>query len=489
MNILYCRKSTEDNNRQILSIESQKSNLLTLAEYNNLKVDKIFIESMSAKQPGRPEFEQMTQLIEKHPNSVILVWKLDRLARNPVDEGKIKWLLQQNIISKIITPDRTYLPEDNALISAVEFGMANQYIRDLSANVKRGNETKLKNGGYTGKTPFGYLNDKANKSVVVDPERSPYVQKIFRMFVTGGYSLKDTANQMYQEGLRTKGGKKIHPSLLYRLITNPFYTGVMVRNGKHYQGSHVPLVSTELFSECQRVLTGNRSKKQKHLFPLRGFVSCPLCGCMVTASLRRGHQYYHCTDGKGLHKRQAEPREHFRSETLNKAVASKLKELQFDERQIEIMYKASMEKNKNNDNFLETTKQNIENQLKQLQDKRQRTEDVFIDGSLPKDRYEARILDLNNQEANLSNQLKQLQQKQQAEGIDTIGQTKKAFLTALYAEKDFLCGDDVKKRELAKILLSDILVKDQNIQQIQFKPAFQRMFLSPKNIDFVSWSG
>ena len=294
---------------------------------------------------------------------------------------------------------------------------------------------------------------------------------------------------MFDDGLRTKGNKKIHASLLYRMITNPFYTGLMVRHGQHYQGNHTPLVSSELFQECQRVLSGNRSKKQKRLFPLRGFVSCPLCGCMITASVRKGHQYYHCTDGKGKHKSQQEAREHFRSEVLNKEVAKKLKGLQFDERQVEIMYKADLEKSQHNNSFLETSKTQIQNSLKSLAEKRARTEDVFIDGSLPKDRYEARILDLNNQETDLSNQLKQLGQKFKADGLETIGQTKKAFLTAIYAEKNFLCGDDLQKRELAEILLSDVLVKDQKVQEIQFKPAFQRMYLSPKKLDFGAWSG
>ena len=99
MNILYCRKSSEDSNRQVASIDSQKTNLAELAKRDNLTVSKTFTESMSAKQPGRPEFEKMIKLIEQHPGSVILVWKLDRLARNPVDEGKIKWLLQKKTIS------------------------------------------------------------------------------------------------------------------------------------------------------------------------------------------------------------------------------------------------------------------------------------------------------------------------------------------------------------------------------------------------------
>ncbi len=484
MNIIYCRKSTEDSNRQVLSIESQKSNMLDLVQREKLEVDKIFVESKSASIPGRPEFQVMIDLIEQNPGSILFVWKLDRLARNPVDEGKIKWLLQQKVIGKIITPDRIYLPEDNALISAVEFGMANQYTRDLRANVKRGMDTKLKNGGWIGRCPYGYIHKQVNKKILVDTEKSPYIVKLFTLFASGGYSLKDIVKILYDEGLRTPAGHKVRGCVLYKLLNNPFYTGIMVSNGKHYQGNHQPLVSKELFDQCQNVLHGNRSKKQKHLFPLRGFMTCPDCGCMITASLRKGHQYYHCTDGKHQH---TAGREHFNSQVLNKEVALKLSEFKFDEEMVEIMYQAALVKSQQDTAFTETSKANIQNQLNSLSEKRARTEDVFIDGSLPKDRYEARILDLNNQQTDLTNQLKQLEKNLNDNSSDTIGQTKKAFLTAIYAEKDFLCGDDLKKKELAEILLSDIKPKDQKVQSIQFKPVYQRMFLSPKNLDYSTW--
>jgi hypothetical protein len=112
----------------------------------------------------------MIKLIEQYPGSIILVWKLDRLARNPVDEGKIKWLLQNKIISKIITPDRIYCPEDNALIASVEFGMANQYILDLSKNVRRGIKAKLEKGGWPNFAPIGYLNDGKGTPVSVSKQ-------------------------------------------------------------------------------------------------------------------------------------------------------------------------------------------------------------------------------------------------------------------------------------------------------------------------------
>jgi site-specific DNA recombinase len=378
MNILYCRKSSEDSNRQVLSIESQKSNLLEVAAREKLTIEKTFTESMSAKEPGRPEFGKLIALIKKNPGSIVFVWKLDRLSRNPVDEGEIKWLLQIKTIAKIVTPERTYYPEDNSLIASVEFGMATQYVKELSTNVKRGNRTKLENGGYTGRAPFGYLNDLAAKSVIVDELRAPYVEKIFRMFASGGYSLKDISNKLYGEGFRTKSGKKAHASMLYRMIVNPFFAGVTVRAGKHYQGSHTPLVSTELFDQAQSILSGHRPRKQKRMFPLTGYVSCPLCPCAITASLRKGHQYYHCTDGKKLH---TNGREHFRAEVLNEELAGKFKGLQFDIEMIEGMYKASLEENQYDGSLAETQVQNVVQQQKLLAQRRGRLEDTYLDGS------------------------------------------------------------------------------------------------------------
>ena len=170
-------------------------------------------------------------------------------------------------------------------------------------------------------------------------------------------------------------------------------------------------------------------------------------------------------------------------------VVSNFKKLPFNEELVEIMYLAAKEKSNSNSQFAENAKNQIVSQLNLLQEKRQRVEDVFVDGSMTKDRYEARILDLNDQEVTLRNQLKQLEEKLNLGGNTTIEQTKKAFLTAVYAEKDFLCGDDLKKREVAEILLSNLTIQNGIIQQIQFKSYFQLMYSAPKNADFSIWQG
>src|SRR5579862_9647800 len=122
---IYARKSTEDEDRQILSIDAQLSELRNISVQESRTVLTILTESKSAKDPGREVFNDMIRRIEKGEANAILTWKLDRLARNFEDGGRIIGLLQRGVIQQIRTFERTYLPSDNVLMMAVEFGMAN----------------------------------------------------------------------------------------------------------------------------------------------------------------------------------------------------------------------------------------------------------------------------------------------------------------------------------------------------------------------------
>ena len=140
---LYVRKSTDVEDKQVRSIEDQLAVLRALAKQEGLSIAQEFTEKQSAKRPGRPVFGNMLLKIERGEAQGILCWKLDRLARNPIDGGQISWFLQKGTIQHIQTHDRSYYPTDNTLVMSVEFGMANQFILDLSVNTKRGLHEKV----------------------------------------------------------------------------------------------------------------------------------------------------------------------------------------------------------------------------------------------------------------------------------------------------------------------------------------------------------
>jgi len=162
---LYARKSTDVEDKQILSIEAQLAELRELAKRENLHIADEFIEKRSAKVPGRPIFNEMISRIQNGEAQGIVCWKIDRLSRNPVDSGKIQWLLQKGIITHIQTHGQSHYPNDNVLMMSVELGMANEYVRQLSENTARGLRQKARRGEFPGFAPIGYINNPTIKKI------------------------------------------------------------------------------------------------------------------------------------------------------------------------------------------------------------------------------------------------------------------------------------------------------------------------------------
>lgn len=308
--LLYARKSTESEDRQVLSLDSQVKELTDLARSRGADIELLPPESRSAKAPGRPIFGRLMEQITKKGADGLLCWKLDRLARNPVDGAALIWAMDQGRLREIVTPGRTFTNRgDDKFWMQLEFGMAKKYVDDLSDNVKRGIRAKLEMGWSPGLPPLGYLNDLATKTIVADPDRFPLLRKMWDQILAGlpPYRVLWLANNRW--GLRTRTLKHHHggplrANVFYRMLSNPYYYGLIVREDKRYVGAHPPLITKDEFDAVQRLLfRPNRMETRTHLFAYAGLMSCGECGASVTAEDKINpygshYIYYHCTKRK-----------------------------------------------------------------------------------------------------------------------------------------------------------------------------------------------
>src|SRR3989339_706153 len=310
--IAYCRKSTDEKDKQVLSIESQIEELKEFAQRENLQIVKFITESKTAKIPGRVEFNHLIQLIEVGEIQGILTWHPDRLARNSIDGGQIIYLLDTGKLLDLKFPtfwfDNT--PQGKFMIS-MAFSEAKYYVDNLSQNVKRGNRQKLRRGDWPNKAPFGYLNNKADKSIYLDNERAKFVTKAFQLFSTGRFTYVDIRRFFIQNKIRNISGVKPHLDKIKRILTDPFYYGYMEFNGELFAGNHRPLISKKLFDQCQKIVKQHSRQENsiKSGFNFLGLIKCKECGSSITAEThskfyprtnnRVTYTYYRCSKKKG----------------------------------------------------------------------------------------------------------------------------------------------------------------------------------------------
>ena len=306
---IYARKSSESEDKQVASVSSQIKELKDLAERHGLDILDILTEEKSAKAPGRPVFNKMMEDVQQGKAQGIICWKLDRLARNPVDGGQIGWLLQQSVIKHIQTYQREYFPTDNVLMMNLEFGMANQFVLDLSENTKRGMRNKVSEGWYPHKPPLGYLNNKYNSPdlppIYKDTNSSALMKQLWDTLLKKKCSISTLYQKALDIGLVTDKNKPITRSKFYTLFQNPFYCGCFKWKGVLYSGNHEPMISKAEFDFVQEIISGNKpSFYNNYVFAFTGMMRCGECGAGITAENKTKHQkngnthhyiYYRCT--------------------------------------------------------------------------------------------------------------------------------------------------------------------------------------------------
>ena len=295
---LYARKSTDVEDKQVLSIEAQLTELREYAAREKLFVVEELIEKQSAKIPGRPLFNLMLERIEKEEASGIVSWHPDRLARNSVDGGKLIYLIDAGKIMALKFPQFWFeaTPQGKFMLN-IAFGQSKYFVDSLSENTKRGLCQKVRRGEMPGLVPVGYINDSRTKTIVVDKRKAPIVKQTFEMFATGNYRILDIADFLAKNGLISKTGNNWKIDRVSRqILSNPFYYGHFRYLREIHEGVQEPIITKKLFDAVQLVLN-KRSKpwsKPRVPKPYLGLFRCGECGMMITAEQKL--KYYKHTD-------------------------------------------------------------------------------------------------------------------------------------------------------------------------------------------------
>lgn len=312
--VLYARKSTESEERQILSIESQVKEMLQLAEKENLEIIDIRRESHSAKDSGRrPVFKEILEDIRRGRFNGILTWAPDRLSRNAGDLGSLVDLMDQKQLLQIRTYGQSFIntPSEKFLLMIL-CSQAKLENDNKSVNVKRGLRTRCEMGLRPGPAVLGYLNQKRvdkKCEVIIDQERAPIVKKMFEKVAYEYWSGRKIYNWLkFELNFKTpKGNKGLTLGNIYLILQNPFYYGAFeypTKSGNWYQGKHVPIITKELFNDVQKQIKSQFIRSETKEFAFTKLMTCSLCGSGITADEKFKKQkngnvhryvYYGCT--------------------------------------------------------------------------------------------------------------------------------------------------------------------------------------------------
>jgi len=483
--ILYARKSTDVEDKQVLSIEAQLVELRNYAKQEGLQVVDELVEKQSAKIPGRPIFGQLLKRAEAGEVNGILAWHPDRLARNSIDGGQIVYLLDQTHLTSLKFPtfwfDNT---SQGKFILSIAFGQSKYYVDNLAENTKRGLRQKVRRGEYPSHAPLGYINDLRSKSIIVDKRRAPIVVQAFDLYARGNQRLEDISHFFASKGVLTRGGKPFKKDKIKHILSNPFYYGHFRYVGELHEGKHRPILTKTLFDKVQLVLIERgRPRKTKHNNPkvFCGLLRCGSCGLMVTGETHTKTQkngnihtytYYHCTK-KRKDMRCLEP--HIRQEALDKQLSSLLSAYALPD-----SWMTSLAKMLNTDEsqaeqsagvFVAETTGKISN----LHSKLQRLLDSYLDQDIDRETYIAKKAELMSEKKSLEEQNSKL----------TL--TSKAWVEPMrewLKRANSICkvtsGDDLlAKKLLAKeIFGSNLFLQSQKTQP----PAAAISFSPPENI-------
>jgi site-specific DNA recombinase len=429
-----------------VSLEEQRSIIEAYAARIGAAVVEWFVETRTAAKAGRPVFDRMVKLVRQSKAEGFIVHKLDRTTRNWYDWAEINNLLDNGMDVHVASDGVELRSNGSRLAADMEILVAVHYIRNLRQEALKGIHGRLQQGIFPNAAPVGYLDCGAGKPKAIDPVKSHLVAKLFELYATGRYSLRQLAPEAERIGLRNRSGRAYSFQQVDDMLRNPFYMGV-IRSRRYglFPGKHAPLVTAALFKRVQSVLSGKYARRTRHFtFLFRRFIRCNTCGRSLSGSDRKGRVYYRCPTISC-------PTTSLREDAIEAGVREILQAISINEPEAAFL-ETELERQLANETSLREAKLvALQEALTASNARLSRLTDLLLDGKIDAAAHDEKRSDLVIQRQQLAQEISALEAKE----TDYRALASKMFELLKTAEMLYDCDDAAKKRQLLEIVISN----------------------------------
>ena len=478
---VYARKSSEDDDRQALSIPAQLQEMNELIHKSgepSINEKDLFFEEKSARKPGRrDEFNRLIEAIKDGVYDTIFCWHINRLSRNPLEGGIIQQLIVEKKLRMIITPSDIVDSDNcNEIIMGFLFGYSSQTSREISQNTKRGIKEKVRGGGWPSSAPQFYENEgrKGKCYIIPNVKQAPYFEKWIDEIIKNRLNQRQARKLLIEWGVKTKKGADFSPSTVSKVVHNPIYCGILrYSDYDETEGSWEPLITKEKWYKLQEVLDLKaKPMTQKHMHKYNLLIKCSRCGLSYTGyttTKKSGKQftYYCCTDKLGECKNPQ-----LSEVTLEEQLAEYIGQIKLDEEKWEKIKQLVIQKLEKEFKFESTVRNDVNLQIEEINLKLDDLLDMKLNKEIDSETYQRKAKKLKADIPLLESKRKDVMITK-----EELRNEVELFFDKIQTFKDvFMNGDYQEKRNLIFETLDKIEIGDKKIR-LDFKEPYQSVVL------------
>jgi len=475
----YIRVSTEEQKNHGYSPDNQIRQCREYAHLHEYNIKRIFDDSGKSGRTSetRPALQDLLREIDQHPVGAVIIYKIDRFARNVGDFDRMYKDFKGKGI-KLLSINEGDLMEGNSLIPNIFASVAQWESEVNSQRTKDALTQKFIEGWQPSPLYIGYksVGEKDEKKTCKpEPFMAPTIKQLFELYATGNYSIVEIQDWLADKNILSKSGTVVSHSVINGILRNPFYYGLIRWHGQSKTGKHTPIITKELFDVCQYVLAKHRSfitRKRKYDYLLRGFLSCYYCGQRYTAEPHPNHSvthpavvhYYHCPkrDRNGC------PSEYIEATRLETFVEKEIEKMEFSQTFIDSVVKKTKDVIAENRKNVNSDRQGFINQKMALETKRNILEDALLDGDMDRETYKRKHSEIEGKIISLEEKIQEIENKARVD-IDLIEEVL-AFTRNIH--KGYIEAPQFLKKYYLRFFFEKIVVKDRRIYKVVPTPIF-----------------